>query len=84
MRAELLNEATVVKGASFGVVGVWYMHRLARIEDGVPVHGYGIDVVETRTEAQGAQSGNAAGLEELADDAVGFCKGTFEEGYAER
>ena len=84
VRTELLDEAAVMEGASLGVVGVWYVHRLARVKDGVAVHGDGVDVVETRAEAQGAQSGNAAGLEELADDAVGFCKGAFEEGYAER
>jgi hypothetical protein len=84
VRAELLDEAAVVEGAALGVVGVRDVHRVARIEDGVAVHGDGIDVVERRTEAQGTQSGNAAGLEELADDAVGFCKGALEEGYAER
>lgn len=48
------------------------------------MHGDGIDTVKTRAEAQGAQSRNAAGLEELTDDAVGFCEGALEEGYSKR
>lgn len=56
---------------------------LAGINDSVAVYWYSVDVVEAPGEVEVFESEDAAGLEELADDAVGFGEGAFEEGDAE-
>ena len=76
-------EATVVETAALVAVGVGNVHDLAGVDDAVAVLGDGIDAVETRPEAEFLERGDACGLEELADDAVGFCEGALEEGDAE-
>ncbi len=81
--AEVLDEATVVEGAAFGAAGIWDVHGLFGVEDRVTVDGDRVDAIEARAEAERAQRGNAARLEELADDAVWLCEGSLEEGDAE-
>ena len=81
--AEVLDEAAVVEGAAFGTARVWDVYGLSVVEDCVAVDGDRVDAFEARAEAERAQRGDAARLEELADDAVWFCEGSLEEGDAE-
>lgn len=81
--AEVLDEATVVEGATFGSARIGDVHCPFGVEDRVTVDGDRVDAFEARAEAEGAQRGYAAWLEELADDAVWFCEGSLEEGDAE-
>jgi hypothetical protein len=50
-RAEVLDEAAMVKGAALGAGGVRYVDGLSSVQNGVAVYGYCIDAVEARAEA---------------------------------
>ena len=51
MRAEVLDKAVVVEGATFGGGGVRDVHFLTRVEDRVAAYGDGINSVKTHAEA---------------------------------
>jgi len=53
-RAEVLDEAAVVKGAALGAGRVRYVYGLSGVQNGVAVYGYCVDAVEARAEAERA------------------------------
>lgn len=53
-RAQVLDEAAVVKGAALGAGGIRYVYGLSGVQNGVAVYGYCVDAVEARAEAEGA------------------------------
>jgi len=87
--AQLHDEAAVVKGAALGRgrrgavgLGVGDGHLLAVEDDIVAGDGDGVDVLETVAEAELLEGADAAGLQQLADDAVGLLERALQQQHA--
>lgn len=82
---EVDDEAAVMEAAALlaARVGDVYGTADTRLDDAVAPRGDGIDAGEGLGEVQALEGADAPGLQELADDAVGFGEGAFEEEDAE-
>ena len=85
---KLHHESPMVKRAALwhfrrrGLSRVRDFHRVSEICDVVALDGDRIDILQTVAQAQFVQRVHASRLQELADDAVRFFHGCFEEEHA--
>ena len=84
LRAQRLNEATVVERAALIAIGVGNVYGAAPKHDAVAVRRDRVNALHTRLEPKLLQGHDASGLEELTDNPVRLGERAFEETYPER